>query len=73
MLAKEWRMCVYCIILMTWVSSKPRPIPMPLMRSNRNTLPSSTSTLTHPKTPIPHSCSPRKSSTTPVPHGPRSS
>lgn len=21
MLAKEWRMCIYCIILMTWVSS----------------------------------------------------
>jgi hypothetical protein len=22
MLAKEWKMCIYCIILMTWVSPK---------------------------------------------------
>jgi hypothetical protein len=29
MLAKEWRLCVYCVILMTWVSPKPRPIPIP--------------------------------------------
>lgn len=26
-LAKEWRMCVYCIILMTWVCSDQRPVP----------------------------------------------
>lgn len=22
MVGKEWRMCVYCVILMTWVSAK---------------------------------------------------
>lgn len=67
MLGKEWRMCVYCIILMTWVSSNHYPNTILVMKSNRITLPSSTSTLTHPRTPIPPSCSLRKNSTILVP------
>lgn len=27
MLAKEWKMCIYCIILMTWVSFKSLCLP----------------------------------------------
>lgn len=30
MLGKEWRMCVYCVILMTWVSYN-RYLPSPIL------------------------------------------
>lgn len=68
MLGKEWRMCIYCIILMTWVSLVYYLIPPSISL----TLDSSTSTPTRRKTHTPPSCSPPKSSRTPVPQGLRS-
>ncbi|KAJ5201813.1 uncharacterized protein N7498_006476 [Penicillium cinerascens] len=38
MVGKEWRMCVYCIILMSWVSSNHYPNTILVMKSNRTTL-----------------------------------
>lgn len=65
MLGKEWRMCIYCIILMTWVSLVDPRIPPCISL----TLDSSTSTLIHRKTHTPHSCSLPKSSRIPVHQG----
>jgi hypothetical protein len=65
MLAKEWRMCVYCVILMTWVCYY--RYHNPHQRTANLFLNSSTTTPTHPKTRTPHSCSRQKSLITPAP------
>jgi MFS family permease len=54
MLRQEWRLCIYCIILMTWVRTPDTDNVLP-----RLTLFSSTTIRILVRTPILHSCSPR--------------
>lgn len=79
MLAQEWKMCVYCIILMTWFNcTLPNP---PFLSRSPPKGPSSLTpplhppqfTATPPKTATPPLCSPKKSSTTTAPAAPASS
>lgn len=67
MIGKEWRMCVYCIILMTWV----RYDWYSSSYQHLSNLPrdSSISIPTHPKTRTLHSCSLQRSLITTAPHG----
>lgn len=67
MLGKEWRMCVYCIILMTWVCyERYSSSYQHLSNLSRD---SSISIPTHPKTHTPHSCSLQRSLITRAPRG----
>ena len=55
MLAQQWKMCIYCIILMTWFNCKSRT-----SRQDVQLLKCSQITVTHPKTATPLSCSLRR-------------
>lgn len=68
MLKEQWKMVVYCIILMTWFNCSSHSH-YAFSGQNANI---SQSTPTPPKTPTPPSCSPRRSSTTPRPPAPPS-
>lgn len=67
MLGKEWRMCIYCVILMTWVCHN-RYSGSYQHLSNLSRV-SSISIPTHPKIRTPHSCSLQRSLITKAPHG----
>lgn len=55
MLGHEWKMCIYCIILMTWFNCKPSKFNK-LHYLILPRLTASQTTVTLPKTATPHSC-----------------
>jgi len=73
MLRQEWRMCIYCIILMTWVSYLPLPFQPPPSLFPVLIIHSSTTTPTPAKTATQPSCSPKNTSPTPPQPAPPSS
>jgi hypothetical protein len=62
MLRQEWKMCIYCIILMTWVSGHLNQRGQQVANSG-----SSTTTPIPARTATPLSCSPRSILQTPLP------
>lgn len=66
MLAKEWRMCIYCILLMTWFNYVSSPCADPRLLDNPLTS-CTNSTATPHKTATQPSSSRKKNSATPPP------